>query len=355
MDRLFVATRKGLFTLRRDGGAWTIADVDFLGDPVSAVLPAGDTLYAALDLGHFGTKLWRRDTDWTEVAVPSWPEQPEDPPGETPDVSWSLQKLWALELGGDGTLWAGTLPGGLFKSTDRGDSWSLLRSLWDRPERRRWFGGGNDAPAMHSVSVDPRDPARVLVAISCGGVWLTTDGGESWAVRSEGMVADYLPPEMASDPVLQDPHLLVRCPSAPDVLWVQHHNGVYISTDEARSWRSLSPPVSAFGFPVAVHPKDPRTAWLVPAVKDECRVPVEAAVVVNRTRDGGETWETLRGGLPQQHAYDLVYRHALDVDDTGERLALGSTTGALWTTDDGGDRWTRVSAHLPPVYAVRFG
>ena len=125
--------------------------------------------------------------------------------------------------------------------------------------------------------------------------------------------------------------------------------------DGGRSWAELPEvPVSGFGFPVAVHPRDPLTAWFVPGDKDERRIPVEARVVVLRTRDGGRSFDTLRQGLPQHQAYDLVYRHALAVDRTGERLAFGSTTGSLWVTENGGDGWITVAEHLPPVYAVAF-
>jgi photosystem II stability/assembly factor-like uncharacterized protein len=169
------------------------------------------------------------------------------------------------------------------------------------------------------------------------------------------MFAAYMPPERREDAAIQDPHRVVQCPAAPDVLWVQHHNGVFRSTDRGRQWREISTvEPSGFGFAVATHPHDPDTAWLVPAVKDECRVPVDGKVVVARTRDGGETWEVLRRGLPQEHAYDIVYRHALDVDATGERLAMGSTTGSLWISENSGDSWTLVSANLPPIYQTRF-
>ncbi len=106
---------------------------------------------------------------------------------------------------------------------------------------------------------------------------------------------------------------------------------------------------------MAVHPRDPDTAWLVPAISDELRIPVDGRVVVTRTRDGGGSFDVLTNGLPQEHAYDLTFRHALDVDQTGDRIAFGSTTGSLWVSEDQGDSWTRVSAHLPPVYCVRFG
>jgi len=195
----------------------------------------------------------------------------------------------------------------------------------------------------------------VIVGVSCGGVWESEDDGSSWTLRGQGMVAEYMPPERRDDPKIQDPHRLASCTGDPDVVWAQHHNGVFRSGDAGRTWtavKTVEP--SAFGFAVAVHPTDPKTVWTVPAVKDECRVPVDGKVVVARTRDGGETFEVLRDGLPQDHAYDLVFRHALDVDRSGDRLAFGSTTGSLWLSEDGGDRWTTLSRNLPPVYAVRF-
>jgi photosystem II stability/assembly factor-like uncharacterized protein len=168
------------------------------------------------------------------------------------------------------------------------------------------------------------------------------------------MRAEFVPPDQAGDPLIQDPHRMVACLADPDVLWVQHHNGIFRSTDGAASWRELEAEPSSFGFAVAAHPERPDTAWFVPGVKDELRFPVDGKLVVTRTRDGGESFEILRDGLPQEHAYDVVYRHALAVDGSGDRLAFGSTTGSLFVTADGGDRWERVSAHLPPIYAVTF-
>jgi photosystem II stability/assembly factor-like uncharacterized protein len=109
-----------------------------------------------------------------------------------------------------------------------------------------------------------------------------------------------------------------------------------------------------FGFAVAAHPRQAQTAWFVPAIKDEIRMPRDGALCVTRTDDGGQNWEVMRHGLPQRDAYDLIYRHGLEVDESGERLAMGSTTGALWTSDDGGRSWQLVNAHLPPIYTVRF-
>jgi hypothetical protein len=139
------------------------------------------------------------------------------------------------------------------------------------------------------------------------------------------------------------------------VLWCQHHNGAFRSEDAGATWTDLVAIRPAkFGFAVAAHPKDPKTAWFVPAIKDEKRYPVDGKLVVARTRDAGKSFDVLRTGLPQHHAYDLVYRHALAVDETGERLAFGSTSGGLWISEDGGDTWSAPDARLPPISAVRF-
>jgi len=196
---------------------------------------------------------------------------------------------------------------------------------------------------------------HVTVGVSCGGVWVTPDAGESWECRAKGMIAEYMPEERREDPTIQDPHLVVQCPAAPDNFWAQHHNGVFRSTDSAELWTAVTAiEPSSFGFTVAVHPTDPDTAWFVPGVKDQCRIPVDGKLVVARTRDGGRSFDVLREGLPQEHAYDLVFRHALDIDAGGDRLVFGSTTGGLWATENGGDRWHAVNLHLPPVYQVHF-
>jgi hypothetical protein len=356
-DRAWVATRKGLFELRRQGAGWRLARTSFLGEPVTMLLPpdARGRMLAALNLGHFGVKLHASDDageSWTEVATPAYPPQPEGAPGP----AWKLVLLWSLERGHtEGTVWAGTLPGGLFLSRDHGRSWRLVEPLWRREERLEWFGGGYDVPGIHSICPHPRRMGEVLVAVSCGGVWVTPDEGESWTLRGEGLRAAYMPPELAGNANTQDVHRVARCPAAPEVLWCQHHNGIWRSVDDAASWEPVEPPVSSFGFAVAAHPRQRDTAWFAPARADEQRVPVDGALVVNRTRDGGATFETLREGLPQRDCYDLVYRHGLDVAADGEQLLMGSTTGHLWGSADGGDAWQSVASNLPPIHAVRFG
>lgn len=368
-DRVFVATRKGLFVVARGEHGWEVERTAFLGDHLTMVLPdrRDGALYAALEHGHFGAKLHRSEdggATWTEIATPAYPTQPE---GEVEQknwttgqpITWKLKKVWALEGGGpgeSGVLWCGTIPGGLFRSADRGATWSLVETLWRHPRRKEWFGGGEPEPGIHSICVDPRDPRRVAVGISCGGMWWTGDGGETWECRATGMRAEYMPPEKATEPNIQDPHRIVRCAAAPDTLWCQHHNGIFRSTDDGRSWTEIKHEnPSVFGFAVAVHPADPDTAWFIPAVKDEKRIPVDGKVVCARTSDGGRSFDILRAGLPQRHAYDITFRHGLDVAQDGRRLAFGSTTGSLWISEDQGNHWATASEHLPQIYAVRWG
>jgi len=367
-DRIWVATRKGLFRIDRGDGGWRIGDAKFLGDnlPLVARDPRDGAIYAAFGHGHFGIKLHRSNDDgktFEEIAAPAYPEKPGGAkpimnPMFQKEVPWNVEMIWSLAFGSDqqpGRIWCGTIPGGLFVSDDRGATWSLNQPLLEKQREHGWMGGGYDWPGLHSICVDPRDHDRIVVAVSTGGCWQTRDGGASWEVCSHGLRADYVPPEEDQNPVFQDAHLLVQCRSSPDYFWIQHHNGIFRSTDDSASWSEMTDvKPSAFGFAVAVHPDEPGTAWFVPARKDEFRYPIDGKVVVNRTRDGGKSFETLTNGLPQEHAYDLTFRHALDIDESGNRLAFGSTTGSLWVSEDQGDSWQTVSSHLPPVHAVRF-
>lgn len=363
--RALIATRKGLFEMSRPqpSAAWQLALIGFIADPVSFVLhdQRDGAIYAALKLGHFGVKLHRRDAGasaWTEIAVPTYPTQPE---GVTGDVEWKLSQIWCLAAGGPdqpGVLWAGTLPGGLFKSEDRGDSWQLVESLWHHPLRREWFGGGAEVPGIHSICVHPGNSQRLLLGVSCGGAWLTEDGGRTWAVKARGMLAEYMPPEQAETEHTQDPHLIVQCAAAPENYWCQHHNGIWRSQDGAQTWQRIKPisqsgaAISDFGFVVAVHPNDPQSAWFAPATSDQTRIPVDAALSVHRTRDGGQSFEVLHTGLQQKDCYDLIYRHGLALNAAGDALLMGSTTGGLWVSENSGDTWHEVCHTLPPIYAL---
>jgi hypothetical protein len=366
---LHLGTRKGLFTLTRKAAGWGIDRVDFLGQPVNMLLHdhRDRTLYACLALGHFGAKMHRSvdgGQHWQEIAVPVYPEGavsavPSFEEGADPITKpASLSEIWALEPAGDDQsddLWAGTIPGGLFRSNDRGETWELNQPLWNRDERMEWFGGGKDDPGIHSVCVDPRDSNHVTLGVSCGGIWETGDGGRTWKLIGHGLRAEFMPPDMAMNPGIQDAHRLAQCEANPAVMWVQHHNGIFHSVDGSASYREIEEAgPSTFGFAVCAHPADGKTAWFVPGVKDECRGPVDGKLVVTRTRDGGESFETLSRGLPQEQCYDIVFRHGLDIAREGDWLAMGSSTGGLWISENGGEEWTCVSNILPQIYVVRF-
>jgi ligand-binding sensor domain-containing protein len=363
-DRLLVSTTKGLFAFERNATSWKVKSTSFLGEKVSLTFPdpRDGAWYVAMNLGHFGTKLKYspdQGKTWEDRAAPAYADGDvfASFDGKAPQPA-TMKGIWAIEAqgtGGPGHLWAGTAPGGLFRSEDGGKSWNMVRGLWDRPERMKWFGGGTEFPALHSICVDPRDSKTVRVAVSCGGASKTTDDGKTWESIGEGMFAEFMPPEMQKDLDIQDPHMMVQCRDQPDHMWIQHHNGVFYSTNGGQHFETIANiKPSVFGFGVAVHPNDGKTAWFVPAIKDERRIPVDGKLVVTRTRDGGKSFDVLTNGLPQENAYDLIYRHALAIDDTGDRLAMGSTTGGLWITENQGDSWKELSAHLPPIQAVRF-
>lgn len=351
-QRMAIGSRKGLLLYTEQNQSWRYDGVHFRGTPVTMVLrdPRDAALYAALEHGHFGPKLHRSDDDgltWHEIATPSFPKS------DAADAL-AVKQIWALEAAGrdqPGVIWAGTMPAAMFRSTDKGQTWELNDPFWNLPERLEWFGGGNDAPVIHSVSIHPHDSRKIALAISCGGVWQTGDGGKSWENTSKGLWAAFMPPDQRENPNVQDPHRLVRCISDPDYLYIQHHNAVFSSADGGRQWNTLS---EAFGFAVAVHPQDPMTAWFIPAEKDEYRLPKDEDFCITKTEDGGRTFRRITNGLPQQPSFDLVLRHALDVDHTGDRLAFGSTTGNLWVSLDGGEGWKLLSSNLPPVYCLKM-
>jgi len=385
-EQILIGTRKGTFIVEKSAGRWRprLAGHAGAGSNFVARDPHTGTLWAALGHGHWGAKLSRSDDGgqtWADAAqvkfpegarylAPAMPEEGEETPGPTTIKDATLLKLWVLAFGQPGRIYVGTIPGGLFVSEDGGDSFSLNLPLWNHESRggdlfagegsghTHWFGtpaseGGEFAPGIHSIVVDPRNPDRMLVAVSTAGVLETTDGGKTWRSRNRGMLMDYLP-----DPSAEwghDPHFVTQSISQPDHLWQQNHCGVFYSADGAASWKKVSNPSQGvhFGFPVAAADADGRTAWVVPGKADMQRMAIDGGLFVARTRDGGESWEELREGLPQENAYDVVYRHALD--NSGDLLAFGSTTGNLYVSENRGDSWHTVANNLPPIYSVRFG
>ncbi len=357
-NNLLLGTRKGLIIYKRESASWKHDSTHFLGIPVSLsfIDERTDTWWACLDHGHWGVKLHRsvnQGKDWEEIEAPKIPEGEEIKEG----VPASVTYIWAFSHGGmdrPGVLYLGTDPGALFKSEDNGDTWHIVKSLWDHPSRKtQWFGGGRDNPGIHSIIVDPRDSRHIYLGISCAGVFETKDEGATWNPANKGMTAEFLPKPEAE--VGQDPHLVVGSPSNPDVLWNQNHCGIYVTHDGSKNWEPVHEKdgVANFGFAIAVHEENPEMAWVVPGISDEIRVAVDKAMCVCRTTDGGKKWTAFRNGLPQENCYDIVYRHALAID--GDSLVFGSTTGNVYTSNDLGESWSLVSSDLPMVYSVELG
>jgi photosystem II stability/assembly factor-like uncharacterized protein len=385
-DRILVATRKGTFLVDKLNGGFTPRLSGHTGALVNFVArdPHSGALWAALGHGHWGAKL-SRSTDggktWNDATQIKYPAgarylgtamPTEDSPtlGKPTLRDATVLKLWCLAFGAPSHIYVGTIPGGLFVSRDGGETFELNRPLWNHESRggdlfategtgvTYWSGtpasdAGDFAPGICSIVVDPRNHDRVLIGVSTAGVLETQDGGKSWRGRNKGLLNDYLPNAEAEWG--HDSHATELCKGQPDHVWQQNHCGVFHSTDGASTWKRVSQPERGvhFGFPIAVDERDGNTAWVVPGRSDQQRMAIDGGLFVGRTLDGGQTWEQLRTGLPQQNAYDVVLRHALDI--SGNRLAFGSTTGNLYVSEDRGESWSTVANNLPPIYAVRFG
>lgn len=366
--RILLSTRKGLIVFERGASGWRLAAEHFPVARVSYAFedPRTGTLWVSLDHGHWGTKLHRsrdRGQSFEEVGSPAYPA-PERMRratglGESQEVVWAesparLYRIWTIVPAGatqPGRLYMGTEPGGLFVSDDGGTSWSLCRELWEHPSRKEeWAGAGTDYPALHSIVIDPRDPAHLYVAISCAGVFESVDGGKSWTPRNKGISSPFLANPTAD--VGHDPHCLAQCESQPHMLWQQNHCGIFRSTDAGASWIQLADAGETFGwgFPIAVDPADPERAWVVPM--DGSRTAPRRALAVYRTDDGGRHWTAFRDGLPQEHCYDLILRQGMDL--AGDLLVIGSSTGNAWVSEDRGETWSCLGTHLPPISAARF-
>ena len=347
---VLVGTRKGAFVIEGDArrSSWELRGPFCEAWPINHVVadPATGTIYAGGGNEWFGPAVWKstdRGANWTHSS-----EGLAYAEGEQP-----IKSVWSLSPA-SGTLYAGVEPAGLFRSADGGHSWQHLAGLRNHPSREKWQPGGGGL-ILHSLVPHPKDDKQLWVAISAAGVFHTADGGETWEPRNRGTRADFMPEGQKYPEFGQCVHSLVMAPGKPDRLYQQNHCGMYRSEDGGRQWDSIEAGLpSTFGFPAAVHPRDPETLYLLPLNGDIAgRYVPEGKTAVWRTRDAGKSWQALRQGLPQKNAFFGVLRQAMATD----RLApagvyFGTSTGMLFASADEGESWNCIAQYLPTISAV---
>jgi len=355
-DLLILAgTMKGAFIFRSDRarGTWEMGGPYFPGSAVYAVAYDGRAgrkrLWAAPHSMHWGCLLRASDDfgrNWTN---------PESSPVKFPESAGAaLTRIWQIVAGGADadTMYCGVEPAALFTSRDAGETWSLNEGLWNHPQRERWQPGGGGL-CMHTVLLDPADANRIRIAVSTAGMYVTEDGGASWRPSNHGVRAEFLPdkyPEFG-----QCVHKVVQSRQKPERMFLQNHWGLYRSDDRGENWVDVANGVpSDFGFPIALHPQDPDSAWIVPLESDQFRCTPEGKLRVFRTRDAGASWQALENGLPQHDAYETVLRDAMTVDPLSPTgVYFGTRSGKLFASADEGEDWTSIADGLPPIVAVK--
>jgi hypothetical protein len=374
---VLVATRKGAWFFHSDKSrrSWRVDGPHFLGHTISQVVldpRDGRTLLAAAMTGHLGPTIFRSTNfgrSWKEAQQPpafaNLKSDAGGPPARSVGHTFWLTPGHASERD---TWYAGTSPQGLFRSEDGGVSWVPLPAVNDDAQLREWMGtqqdGTPDGPKLHSVTVDVRDPAHLLFAMSGGGVHESFDTGRSWRTLIQGL--EVVEGFDAATVTFHDPHCVRQCPSQPDRLYQQNHCGIYrldgwgnAAAAPQPVWqrigRKMPKRVGDVGFPMVVHPRDADTAWVFPmdAATVWPRTAPEGRPAAYVTRNAGRTWQRLDQGLPEAQAWWTVKRQAMTADALATpALYLGTTSGELWIGRDEGARWANIARHLPEIYAV---
>jgi photosystem II stability/assembly factor-like uncharacterized protein len=353
---VLVGTVKGLFALTAgaDRTSWTRHGPWFAGESIDAAAldtRAGRTrVLAGATSGHFGPSVYRSD-DFGATWIEPTPETLAFPEG----TGAAVARVWQLQPAGAAapdTVYAGVEPAALFRSDDGGESFTLDERLWDHPHRAQWQPGGGGL-CLHTILPDPTGGPRTAVAVSAAGFYRTLDG-QTWEAANSGIAAPFLPeptPEFG-----QCVHKVTRHPSEPDTLFLQHHWGVYRSDDFGGSWREIGADAlpSTFGFPVVADPNHAGTAFVLPLDSDVFRCCPDGRLRVYRTTDGGDTWDALGNGLPQDGAYLTVLRDGFAADTLDPAgLYVGTRTGEVFASADTGESWAEIARHLPPVLCVK--
>ena len=361
--RILVGTRKGAFILTADGKReqWKVSGPHFAGWEIYHLKgspKAPDRLYASQSSGWFGQLIQRSDDGgetWESVGnkfdyegapgTHQWYDGTQRP--------WKFTRVWHLEpsLTDPETVYAGVEDAALFRTTDGGRSWSELSGLRTHESGPRWQPGAGGM-CLHTIVLDPKDPARIFVAISAAGAFRTDDGGKTWRPINRGLRSEGIPDPLAE--VGHCVHRIAMHPSRPNVLFMQKHWDVMRTDDAGDTWREVSGNLPTdFGFAIDVHAHEPETIYVVPIKSDSQHFPLDGKLRVYRSRSGGNEWEALTKGLPQSDCYVNVLRDAMAVDSLDScGIYFGTTGGQVYGSRDAGDSWAPIVRDLPPVLSV---
>jgi photosystem II stability/assembly factor-like uncharacterized protein len=384
--RVLVGTKKGAFLLTSDGKRqkWSVSGPHFGGWEIYHLKgsPADpNRIYVSQTSGWFGQIIQRSDD-----GGKSW-HQPGTSAGEgttnaqgfpmgesnkfvydsSPETGkpltthqwydgtqhpWEFKRVWHLEpsTNDPDTVYAGVEDAALFHSSDGGKTWHELASL-RAAHGSKWTPGAGGM-GLHTILLDPGNPSRMFIAISAAGAFRTDDAGKTWKPINRGLHSQYIP-----DPNAEVGHCVHRIAlhrARPNVLFMQKHWDVLRTDDAGDNWREISGNLPTdFGFPIDVHAHEPETIYVVPIKSDSEHYPPEGKLRVYRSRTGGNDWEPLTNGLPQENCYVNVLRDAMAVDTLDDcGIYFGTTGGQVYCSPDGGDHWTAIVSHLPAVLSV---
>ena len=355
---LLVGTMKGAFVLRSDKSRrkWKIEGPHFRGEAVYALLHDTRTgrgrTFAATNSMHWGPTLRTSDDKGATWSAPG-PQTVRFPA----ESGRALAQIWQIAPGRTtepNVFYCGVEPAALFESRDGGATWEPNKGLLNHEHQPKWQPGGGGL-CLHTIVLDPKNPRRMAVAMSTGGVYRSDDGGKSWRARNVGVRAQFLPEEHRYPEFGQCVHKIVHHPSRPERLFLQNHWGLYRSDDWGDSWQDIANGVpSDFGFAMQMHPHDPDTVYIVPIEADMFRATPEAKLRVYRTKNAGASWHPLTKGLPQSDAYENVLRDALTADSFDSAgIYFGTRSGKLFASRDEGDSWEELADGLPPIVCVK--
>jgi photosystem II stability/assembly factor-like uncharacterized protein len=350
---LLVGTRKGGFVFRSDARRrnWSVEGPHIIGQNIHHFIldpRDGETLLTATRSDWWGPDI-QRSRDWGRT----WHRTKGGVRYEK-DADLSVKCVWHIRPGRasePGVVYAGVDPAGLFRSGDRGATWEEVRGLNRHPTRKQWMPGAGGL-IVHTILLDSANSERMFVAISAAGVFRSDDGGHTWQPRNKGTRADFLPNKLPE--VGQCVHKLALATGSSDLLYQQNHCGVYRSDSAGDAWSDISRGLpSRFGFPMAVHPREPKTVWVLPLVSAEMRACPKGCLAVYRSTTGGRSWQKQNRGLPARNAHLTILREAMSTDTCDPvGVYFGTETGQLFHSRDEGRQWHLMADFLPPILSV---